>query len=46
MIFRTSRTQHEENPRLTPSERAELRCRLARELEEAGDYGGAREALG
>ncbi|HEV2763494.1 MAG TPA: helix-turn-helix domain-containing protein [Pyrinomonadaceae bacterium] len=46
MIFRTSLTQHLDNPRLTPSERAELRCRLARELEEAGDYGGAREALG
>ncbi|MDT4955374.1 MAG: two-component system, NtrC family, response regulator AtoC [Acidobacteriota bacterium] len=31
---------------LTPSERAGLRCRLAKELEEAGNYEAAREAMG
>jgi tetratricopeptide (TPR) repeat protein len=46
MIFRSSLMQHLENPHLSPSERAELRCRIARELEETGDYSGAREALG
>jgi tetratricopeptide (TPR) repeat protein len=31
---------------LSQSERAQLRCRLARELEEAGNYEAAREAMG
>lgn len=33
-------------PYLTPPERLRLRCKLARELEEAGNYEAAREALG
>jgi DNA-binding NtrC family response regulator/Tfp pilus assembly protein PilF len=35
-----------DNPGLTRSERAQLRCRLAKELEEAGNYEAAREAMG
>ena len=35
-----------ENPALSPDGRAETRCQAARELEEAGDYEAAREALG
>ena len=34
-----------ESPGLTVSERAVLRCKLARHLEEAGDYDAASEAL-
>lgn len=34
-----------DNPKLNQSERALLRCRLAKELEEAGNYEGARSAL-
>ena len=34
-----------DNPSLTVSERALLRCRIARRLEEAGDYEAAREAM-
>jgi tetratricopeptide (TPR) repeat protein len=33
------------NPSLTVNERASLRCRLARQQEEAGDYEAAREAM-
>jgi DNA-binding NtrC family response regulator len=35
-----------DNPKLSQSERAGLRCRLAKELEEAGNYEGATGALG
>ncbi len=35
-----------ENSNHSLSERAELRCRLARELEEAGNYDAAREVMG
>ncbi len=34
-----------DNPDLTVTERASLRCRLARHLEEAGDYEAASEAM-
>ena len=34
-----------DDPKLTHSERARLRCQLAKELEEAGNYEGARSAL-
>ena len=34
------------DPRLSNTEAAQLRCRLAKELEEAGNFEAAREALG
>jgi len=34
------------DPNLSSNERALLRCQLARQLEEAGDYEGAHEAMG
>jgi hypothetical protein len=34
------------DPRLTRDERAQLRCRLAKELEDIGNYDAAREAMG
>lgn len=34
------------NPTLTPLEKARLRCSIAKELEESGDYEGARRAMG
>jgi hypothetical protein len=34
-----------DNPKLDRGERAQLRCALAKELEEAGNYEGARSAL-
>src|SRR5215208_6427739 len=34
------------DPTLTHDERARLRCRLARELEDIGNYEAAREAMG
>jgi CheY-like chemotaxis protein len=34
------------DPSLTHEERAQLRCRLSKELEDAGNYEAAREALG
>ncbi|OLE52273.1 MAG: hypothetical protein AUG51_18735 [Acidobacteria bacterium 13_1_20CM_3_53_8] len=34
------------NPTLTYNERARLRCQLSKQLEEAGNYEGAREAMG
>jgi CheY-like chemotaxis protein len=34
------------DPALTHDERARLRCQLAKQLEEVGNYGAAREALG
>ncbi|HEX8707032.1 MAG TPA: helix-turn-helix domain-containing protein [Pyrinomonadaceae bacterium] len=35
-----------ENPKLSRDQRAQLRCQLAKELEEAGDYEAARQAMG
>ncbi|HEX8493008.1 MAG TPA: tetratricopeptide repeat protein [Pyrinomonadaceae bacterium] len=46
MTLRASLLQQLENPALTANQRAELRCQLARELEDAGEYERAREALG
>ena len=46
MHLHTSLLRQLDNPRLTRNERAELRCRLAKELEEAGNYEAARNALG
>src|SRR5205085_8690777 len=34
------------DPTLTASKRAQLRCQLAKELEEVGNYEGARAAMG
>jgi len=34
------------DPSLTPNERARLRCQLAKQLEEVGNYEAAREAMG
>src|SRR5687768_220349 len=34
------------DPNLTDNERAQLRCQLAKELEETGNYESAREAMG
>jgi DNA-binding NtrC family response regulator/predicted negative regulator of RcsB-dependent stress response len=38
--------QQIDNPELDHNERAGVRCRLAKELEEAGNYEAAREAMG
>lgn len=46
MNLRASLLQQLENPHLTADQQAELRCQIAKELEEVGDYEGAREALG
>jgi DNA-binding NtrC family response regulator len=46
MHLQTSLLRQLDNPRLSRSERAELSCRLAKELEEAGNYEAARNALG
>ena len=42
----TSLLRHLENPALSPNRRAQLRCQLAKELEEAGNFEGARKAMG
>jgi DNA-binding NtrC family response regulator/tetratricopeptide (TPR) repeat protein len=46
MHLQTSLLRQLDNPRLTRSERAELCCRLAKELEEAGNYEAGCNALG
>ncbi|MDT5060804.1 MAG: two-component system, NtrC family, response regulator AtoC [Acidobacteriota bacterium] len=46
MHVHTSLLRQLDNPRLNRNERAELRCRLAKELEQAGNYEAARNALG
>jgi DNA-binding NtrC family response regulator len=46
MHLHTSLLRQLDNPKLNRNERAELRCRLAKELEEAGNYEAARHALG
>jgi two-component system NtrC family response regulator len=45
MNLATSLLLQIDDPKLTRNERARLRCRLAKELEEAGNYEGARSAL-
>jgi tetratricopeptide (TPR) repeat protein len=46
MTLRASLLQQLGNPSLNPNQRAELRCQLARTLEDAGEHEQAREALG
>lgn len=46
MHLHTSLLRQLDNPGLNHNERAELRCQLAKELEEAGNYEAARNALG
>jgi tetratricopeptide (TPR) repeat protein len=46
MTLRASLLLQLENASLNRNQRAELRCQLARELEDAGEYEQAREALG
>jgi tetratricopeptide (TPR) repeat protein len=46
MHLHTSLLRQLDNPKLNRNERAELRCQLAKELEEAGNYEAARNALG
>jgi tetratricopeptide (TPR) repeat protein len=46
MTLSASLMRQLENPKHSPSQRAELRCQLANELEEKGDYDGAREVMG
>jgi two-component system, NtrC family, response regulator len=42
----TSLLRQIENPALSPDQRAQLRCQLAKELEEAGNFEAARKAMG
>ena len=35
-----------ESPTLSPDQRAELRCQLAKGLEDTGDYEAARQVMG
>lgn len=46
MTLRASLLRQLENPALSHNGRAELRCQVARELEDAGEYEEAREAMG
>lgn len=46
MNLATQLIQQIDNPTLSNDERAQLRCQLAKELEEAGDYETARHAMG
>jgi transcriptional regulator with PAS, ATPase and Fis domain len=46
MHLHTSLLRQLDSPKLSHNERAELRCQLAKELEEAGNYEAARNALG
>jgi DNA-binding NtrC family response regulator/Flp pilus assembly protein TadD len=46
MHLHTSLLRQLDTPGLSLNEQAELRCRLAKELEEAGNYEAARNALG
>lgn len=45
MDVRASLQRQLENPNLSRNQRAELRCQLAKELEETGDYEAARQAM-
>jgi len=46
MALRTSLLRQLENPDLNRNSRALLRCKLARELEDKGNYEDAREVIG
>lgn len=46
MSLRASLLRQLENPSLNRNQRAELACEVARQLEDVGDYEGAREAVG
>src|SRR5829696_6854134 len=46
MTLRASLLRQIENPSLSYSHRAELRCELAKSLEDAGEYEEARRAMG
>jgi tetratricopeptide (TPR) repeat protein len=46
MNLRSSLLQQLEKPHLNLDQQTELRCQIAKDLEEVGDYEGAREALG
>jgi CheY-like chemotaxis protein/Tfp pilus assembly protein PilF len=46
MIISSQLLREIADPTLTRDERARLRCRLAKELEDAGSYDAAREAMG
>jgi tetratricopeptide (TPR) repeat protein len=46
MTLHASLLRQLENPAFSLNQRAELRCQLMRELEDAGEYESAREALG
>lgn len=46
MLISSQLLQEIADPRLTRDERARLRCKLAKELEDAGSYDAAREAMG
>ena len=46
MSLRASLLRQLDNPYLSRNQRAELGCDVARQLEEVGDYEGAREAIG
>lgn len=45
MTLRASLIRQLENHALPPNQRAEIRCQLAKELEDVGDYESAREAI-
>ncbi|HEX8174699.1 MAG TPA: helix-turn-helix domain-containing protein [Pyrinomonadaceae bacterium] len=46
MDIQASLVRQLENPKLSRVQRAELRCQLAKQLEDAGDYEAARQAMG
>jgi hypothetical protein len=46
MTLRASLLRQLENPQLNINQRAQLRCRAARELENSGRYEDARKAIG
>ncbi len=46
MTLRSSLLRQLENPNLNINQRAQLRCRSAKELENMGRYEDAREAMG
>jgi tetratricopeptide (TPR) repeat protein len=46
MTLQASLLRQLNNPKLSRDQRADLRCQLAKEREEHGDYEGARQALG
>ncbi|MDT5062235.1 MAG: hypothetical protein QOH63_2694 [Acidobacteriota bacterium] len=46
MTIQASLMRQIENPELSPSQRAELRCEMAKELEETGNYEDASKSMG